>query len=248
MSITVSPDSVEQPVAPPEPSWIGQLHSYIHPEWTGILSGRWACGVREGRLSLAQMQAWMLQLYPFIHLFPKFLAEALIKCEDERSRNFFIDNIRVERAHARHWIWMGEGFGVPPAHMLALANDSLLVHRDVQSLTDWMWAINTRGSLAEAVAATSFAIEGIAGDIARSIPRGFARYEGQPGVDLSRRTYRWMQQHARYDEEHPQIALEIVERYATTTQQRRRVILAANRSLELLHNALLQAIDTGVPH
>jgi pyrroloquinoline quinone (PQQ) biosynthesis protein C len=95
--------------------------------------------------------------------------------------------------------------------------------------------------LAEAVAATSFAIEGIAGDIARKVPAGFQYYRHEPEVDLSPKTYRWMRQHAQYDDEHPKIALEIVERYATTDDLRMRSMVAAKRSLELLDHALLTA-------
>ena len=64
-------------------------------------------------------------------LFPKFLAEALIKAEDEYSRSFLIDNIRVEKAHAEHWIWMGEGFGIPRAEMMAMADGERPMLRDV---------------------------------------------------------------------------------------------------------------------
>jgi len=52
------------------------------------------------------MRGWILQVYPFIHAFPKFLAEGLIKVEDDYSRSFLIDNIRVEKRHAEHWIWI----------------------------------------------------------------------------------------------------------------------------------------------
>jgi len=111
-------------------------------------------------MSTNAMRGWCLQLYPFIHAFPKFLAEALIKVEDEYSRSFLIDNIRVEKTHAEHWLWMGEGLGIPRSEMMGLAQGERPLLRDVQSLTDWIWYINAKGSLAEAVAATSFAIEG----------------------------------------------------------------------------------------
>jgi len=193
------------------------------------------------------MQGWMLQIYPFIHAFPKFLAEALIKVEDDYSRSFFINNIRVEKGHAEHWLWMGTGFGLRREEMLALADGAKPLLRDVQSLTDWLWYINTKGSLAEAVAATSFAIEGMAGDIARKVTDGFQYYKDEPGVDLSSKTYRWMREHAHYDDEHPKIALEIVQRYATTERMQTRVMFAAKRSLQLLDHALVtsyQAFST----
>ena len=221
--------------------WINDLHGYVKPYWNHLLDGPWAEGVANGTLSLPEMQGWMIQLYPFIHSFPKFLAEALIKCTDDYTRSFYIMNIRVEKAHAEQWLWMGTGFGAKREEMLALANGQRQMLRDVQSLSDWLWYINTKGSLAEAVAATSFAIEGIAGDIARKVPAGFQHYGNEPEVDLSPKTYRWMRQHAQYDDEHPKIALEIVQRYANTDELRTRAMVAAKRSLELLDHALVTA-------
>jgi pyrroloquinoline quinone (PQQ) biosynthesis protein C len=219
--------------------WVESLRAYVKPYWDNLLAGPWAEGVAKGDLTLAEMQGWILQIYPFIHAFPKFLAEALIKVEDDYSREFFINNIRVEKAHAEHWLWMGEGFGLRRDEMLALADGTQPLLRDVQSLTDWLWYINTKGALAEAVAATSFAIEGVAGDIARKVTSGFQYYKDEAGVDLGSKTYRWMREHAQYDDEHPKIALRIVQRYATTPRMQTRVMLAAKRSLQMLDHALI---------
>lgn len=234
-------------VLSPHPQWVDSLHGYVKPYWDELLQGEWAEGVASTRLSISEMRGWILQIYPFIHAFPKFLAEALIKVEDDDSRSFLIDNIRVEKAHAEHWIWMGMGFGLKKADMLDLAEGNRPVLRDVQSLTDWLWFINTKGSLAEAVGATSFAIEGLAGDIARKVTGGFEAYRGQPGVEMGPKTYKWFREHAHYDDEHPKIALEIVKRYATTEKMQTRVMLAAKRSIQLLHNALLTGYQAYSP-
>ena len=235
----------------PHPQWVDSLNGYVKPYWDELLNGEWAEAVAAGRLSIPEMQGWILQIYPFIHAFPKFLAEALIKVEDDYSRSFLIDNIRVEKAHAEHWIWMGMGFGLKKAEMLDLAEGNRPVLRDVQSLTDWVWRVNSKGTLAESVAATSFAIEGVAGALARKVAAGFEAYRGQPGVDMNPKTYKWIREHAHYDDEHPKFALEIVKRYAVTEQMQRQVMLAAKRSLELLDLALwtsskmpLRASDT----
>jgi len=57
---------------------------------------------------------------------------------------------------------------------------------------------------------------------------------------MTPRTTRWLRNHAKYDDEHPKIALEIVARSAHTHAERTRVMHAAKRSLELLHLALLR--------
>ena len=218
--------------------WVDSLNGYLKPYWNELLQGEWCEGVANTRLSVEEMRGWILQTYPFIHAFPKFLAEGLIKVEDDFSRSFLIDNIRVEKAHAEHWIWMGLGFGLTRQEMLDAADGTKPVLRDVQSLTDWLWYINTKGSMAEAVAATSFAIEGIAGDIARKVVNGFEAYRDHPGVQMGPKTYKWFREHAHYDDEHPKIAMEIVKRYATTERMQTKVMLAAKRSVQLLHNAL----------
>lgn len=219
--------------------WVSTLYEYVAPHWDAVVHGPWAESIASSRMSIAQMQGWILQLYPFIYDFPKFLAEGLIKVEDDFSRTFLIENIRTEKAHAEHWIWMGEGFGLTRQQMLDLAEGETPVMRDVQSLTDWMWRINTKGSLAEAVAATSFAVEGIAGALARKVAAGFEAYRDRPGVDMNPRTYKWIREHAHYDDEHPKFALEIVKHYAVTERMQRQVMNAARRSLELLNLALL---------
>jgi pyrroloquinoline quinone (PQQ) biosynthesis protein C len=222
----------------PHPQWVTSLHEFLRPYWQEVLDSEWTHAVAEARMTVPEMQGWMLQIYPFIHAFPKFLAEALIKVEDEYARSFLIDNIRVEKAHAEHWEWMAQGFGVPPNEMRDLAEGHKPLLRDVQSLSDWLWYVNTRGSLAEAAAATSFAIEGITGELSRKVLHGFESYRGHPGVDMNPKTYKWMREHARYDDEHPRIALEVVKRYAVTERLQSKVMLAAKRSLQLLHLAL----------
>ncbi|MEX0959654.1 MAG: iron-containing redox enzyme family protein [Burkholderiales bacterium] len=221
------------------PLWVASLYEFVSPHWDNLVNGAWANGVASASLNVEQMQGWILQIYPFIYDFPKFLAEGLIKVEDDFSRTFLIENIRIEKAHAEHWLWMGEGFGLNKQEMLDLAEGGKPVLRDVQSLTDWVWRVNTKGSLAEAVAATSFAIEGVAGALARKIGTGFESYRGRPGVDMNPKTYKWIREHAHYDDEHPKFALEIVKRYAITERMQKQVMFAAKRSLELLNLALL---------
>ena len=228
--------------------WIETLKSFVEPDWRDLVAGEWATNLKNGTWSTDAMRGWFLQLYPFIHAFPKFLAEALIKVEDEYSRSFLIDNIRVEKSHAEHWLWMGEGFSIRRSEMMALAEGDRPLLRDVQSLTDWIWYINAKGSLAEAVAATSFAIEGATGDLTRTLLKGFETYGSREGVNMNPRTTKWFRNHAKYDDEHPRIALEIVARYARTERAQMKVMTAARRSLQLLNLALLtssRAYSTG---
>src|SRR5580693_831812 len=216
---------------PAKNAWTETLKSYLQPDWDDLVAGEFATGVINATWSTEAMRGWILQLYPFIHSFPKFLAEALIKAEDDYSRSFLIDNIRVEKAHAEHWLWMGEGFGIPRSEMMAMAEGERPVLRDVQSLSDWIWFINAKGSLAEAVAATS--------DLTRGLIDAFEAYGSREGVTMNPRTTKWFRNHAKYDDDHPRIALQIVARNAKTERARMKVMMAARRSLQLLNLALL---------
>jgi pyrroloquinoline quinone (PQQ) biosynthesis protein C len=229
------------------PPWVHDMTAYLQPYWDRVLDSTCVDGIAKGLLSVEQMRAWMSQLYPFIHAFPKFLGEGLTKVEDDMSRNFFCDNIRVEKRHADHWVTMGIGFGASKKDMIDMADGVKPTMRDVQSLSDWLWYINARGTLAEAVAATSYAIEGVTGDISRKILPALAHYEGRPGTQIEKRTWTWMREHAKYDDDHPKIALEIIKRYATTPEIQRRCMYAARRSLQLLDQALDVSVRAYTP-
>ncbi len=57
------------------------------------------------------------------------------------------------------------------------------------------------------------------------------------GVNLDKRAYAWMINHARYDDVHPLQALEVMKLY-TTPDLQEKVVFAARRSLEYLLMAL----------
>jgi pyrroloquinoline quinone (PQQ) biosynthesis protein C len=175
------------------------------------------------------MRAWLLQLYPFIETFPKWIALNIPKTQDAMSRNFLIDNVRVEKRHAERWVYMAEAFGIKRYDL-----HTVKPLAEVDALTHWLWSINTQGSLAEAVAATNYAIEGVTKDIAVATVKGFPRYEGVDGIHLDHKAYWWMRAHAKYDDLHPQQALEIMKLYATTPEVQDKVTFVTHRSLEYM--------------
>ena len=219
----------------PHPAWILELRQNMEPTWNAILNSKLIQEVSAGTLSLRQIRAWLLQLYPFIETFPKWIALNISKTQDPMSRGFLIDNVRVEKRHAEQWVYMAEGFGVK--------RDDLYTVKplpEVDALTHWLWSINTQGTLAEAVAATNYAIEGITKDIAIATVKGFPHYEGVDGIHLERKAYWWMEAHAKYDDLHPQQALEIIKLYATSKELQNKVRFVTRRSLEYM----LMAFET----
>ncbi|MGH7231422.1 MAG: TenA family transcriptional regulator [Nitrospiraceae bacterium] len=216
-----------------DPAWIFELKQHLDPYRHAVLNCRLIREASDGTLPLAQMRGWLLQLYPFIECFPKWLALSLARTQDPVSQAFLIDNLRVEKKHALQWIHMAEAFGVSEQELMEVKPLP-----GVEALTHWLWSINSHGVLVEAVAATNYSIEGVTQGIAQSTVLGFPKYEGREGIHLSKKAYAWMEAHARYDDLHPVYALEIIKRYSETQEMRERVKFAAQRSLEFMLMAL----------
>ena len=221
-----------------DPAWIVGMKRSIEPAWNAILECKLVQGASTGTLPMRQMRAWLIQLYPFIETFPKWIALNIAKAEDPMSRGFMIDNIRVEKRHAEQWVQMAQGFGINPAELYVVQPIP-----EVDALTHWLWSINTRGTLAEGVGATNFAIEGVTQGISKLTVKGFPYYDGREGVRLDKKAYWWMEAHARYDDLHPVQALEIIKRYATREEDQEKVTFATKRSLEYMLMALEACYD-----
>jgi pyrroloquinoline quinone (PQQ) biosynthesis protein C len=217
----------------PDPTWVLEMDHFLAPYRQAIWDCQLVQETSSGALSLDQVKGWSIQFYPFIELFPQFMATYLAKATDPLSRGFLIDNLRVEKRHADQWIDMARGFGVPREELFTTP-----IIPQVEALTHWMWSITNRGSFVEAVAATNYAIEGVTQGIATIMVKGFMKYQGQDGVFLDKRAYMWMEAHARYDDLHPYQALEIMKVHAPTMELQQKVTHAAQRSLEYLFLAL----------
>jgi len=222
----------------PHPQWILEMEKRIEPYRRAVWDSRLVVGASAGALSVKQMRSWIIQLYPFIEAFPKYIALNITKAEDSMSTGILIDNVRVEKRHAQQWLAMSECFGIDLKEIA-----SVQPIPKVDALSHWLWSINTQGSLAEAVSANTYAIEGVTSGIARLTLKGFPCYDGVDGVRLDKKAYWWMEAHATYDDEHPIEALEIIKRYATTKNQQHKVEYAAKRSLEYLLLALDACYD-----
>ncbi len=218
----------------PDPPWVSEMDHFLASYRQAIWDSQLVQETSSGALSLDQVKGWSIQFYPFIELFPQFMATYLAKATDPQSRGFLIDNLRVEKRHADQWIDMARGFGVSKEEVL-----STPIIPEVEALTHWMWSITNRGTFVEAVAATNYAIEGVTQGIATIMVKGFMKYQGQDGVFLDKRAYMWMEAHSTYDDLHPYQALEIMKMHATTPELQQKVTHAAQRSLEYLLLALV---------
>ena len=217
----------------PDPAWVLDMDRVLAPYRQRVWQSRLVQETASGQLSLQQVRGWSIQFYPFIEAFPQFMATYLAKAPDAMSRTFLIDNLKVEKRHAEQWVDMASGFGVSLDELI-----NTPVVAQVETLTHWLWSITSRGSFVESVSATNYAIEGVTQGIAKTMVKGFVKYHGKHGVFLNKKAYSWMEAHAHYDDLHPTEALEIIKCQATTPELQRRVIHAAQRSLEYLSLAL----------
>src|SRR5207245_11170591 len=87
------------------PRWVATMYEFVASPWDNLVNGPWAESIASTRLSVQELQGWIIHIYPFIYDLPQLLAEALIKVEDEFSRTFLIANIRIEKPQAQHDLW-----------------------------------------------------------------------------------------------------------------------------------------------
>ena len=215
------------------PAWLIEMIREIEPYQERI----WNCPLvketSKGVLSLQQMRGWLTQLYPFVETFPQWIALNIAKAPDAFSREILIDNVRVEKWHAKQWLEMAEAFGLTQGELMEAA-----ILPEVEALTHFMWSINLRGTLAESISAMTCAIEGTTQGIARAVLQGFQKYDGRAGIHLTKGACAWMNNHSRYDQIHLTEALEIITRFTQTEGSRVQVLTGARRSLEYFLMAL----------
>lgn len=217
----------------PHPPWIVHLINELDPYQQRVFNCPLVKDTSRGTLSLEQMRGWLMQLYPFIATFPQWIALNITKAPEAFAREILIDNVRVEKWHAKQWMDMTDAFGITREE---LRDCSVLP--EVEALTHYMWSVNLRGTLAESMGAMTYAIEGTTQGIARAVLEGFPHYEGRDGIHLTKRAYAWMKNHARYDEAHPLEALEIIIRSTDSEPLKDKVTHAAKRSMEYFYIAL----------
>lgn len=166
--------------------------------------------MRDAELGERETRTFLAGVWPVIEQFPQYMAMNLVKVQYGRTRGhdmarrYLIRNIRVEQNHADHWIEWAEASGVP--------RDELIEGRVPMSshvLSHWCWHTCERDSLAAAMAATNYAIEGATGEWAMVVCSKDT-YENSFAPAVRRKAMKWLKMHAEYDDKHPWEALEII--------------------------------------
>ncbi len=191
------------------PLWVREIVADVQGLKASVADHRLYRQMRDTVLPPCAAANFLIRVWPVIEQFPQYMGRNLAKLEfgkpgHDLSRVFLTRNVRVEQNHADYWIAWAEASGVAYEALLrgsASAPSAALAH--------WCWYICDRGSLAEAIAATNYAIEGATGEWAQLVCSS-DRYAGSLPEEKRKSGMRWLRAHARYDDSHPWEALEIV--------------------------------------
>lgn len=166
--------------------------------------------MRDNTLTTAQIRAFLVSVWPVIEQFPQYMAQNLLKVQFGRAaghdmaRRYLIRNIRVEQNHADHWMAWSEAHGISLDELLHAE-----VPSEVHALSHWCWHSCERDPLAAGMAATNYAIEGVTGDWSALVCSADT-YEQAFPAEVRAKAMKWLKLHARYDDEHPWEALDII--------------------------------------
>jgi len=210
------------------PSWVADLDAALEPLRQSILDTPVVVDASENRLIEGRTQNFLVAFYPIIRDFTEWLGLLLAR-SPASGREFFEDNIRVERRHDAMWRAMADGFGVPKDRFRV--REPLLPA--VQAFHGYLTEQCSASPFAPAVAATNYAVEGVAQKISEKALRGLA-----DNHKIGPRGRWWLEEHAKYDDEHPIQALEIIKDCVARGDPPNDVTRAARKSLELMEHAM----------
>jgi pyrroloquinoline quinone (PQQ) biosynthesis protein C len=218
----------------PHPPWVADLDGALDPSRVAILDTPVIVHASENQLRDGKIQNFLVAFYPIIRDFPQWL-QLLLDRSPEDGKAFFRDNIRVERRHDAMWRAMGDGFSVPKARFQTPEP----MHPEVQAFHGYLTEMCRGAAFGAAVSATNYAVEGVAQKISEKALRGLAKNE-----KIGPRGRWWLEEHAKYDDEHPIHALEIIKHCVARGESPRAVTEAASHSLALMKDAMVVCYDS----
>lgn len=216
------------------PEWAKRMLDRLRPAWNAVLDSEVFTSARPESLPADVWRRVLLEFFCVVESFPKYMGVTLAKTtfgrspKDELARSWLIGNIRAEARHADWYIDWASAHGITRTQIVEHRP-----HAAVGALDAWLWSVAYRGTLAEAVGAINFAIEGTTGEWTRCVLPAFAAHYDHNQIALA-----WLANHAEYDDEHPVQALEIVKNALCADGEPamsavRRTEDAIRRSLEL---------------
>ncbi|MGH8200525.1 MAG: TenA family transcriptional regulator [Steroidobacteraceae bacterium] len=216
------------------PLWIREIVADVQGLRVAVADHRLFRQMRDAILPVRASANFFIRIWPVIEQFPQYMGRNLAKLQygqpgHELARVFLTRNIRVEQNHSAYWVEWAAASGVS---LETLLRGSWAA--PAATLPHWCWYICDRGSLAEAVAATNYAIEGATGEWAHLVCSS-DHYASSLPDEKRKAGMRWLRAHAHYDDSHPWEALQIVAS-----------ILGAHpglRDVESIHTAIRRSYD-----
>src|SRR5262249_11807131 len=142
-------------------------------------------------------------------------------------------NIYVERGHSEMWRTWARGFGCSNHEL-----DHPSPGPATDAINNYLWHVNTHGTLAEGLGATNLAIEWPTGEWAREVVPAARIYKEKGLAEINPQPMAWLEAHAGYDDVHPYEAMELIKLCTHTDDERLRVLAATRRGFEYYVMAL----------
>ena len=192
-------------------AWAQQFWDQLEPLKNKISQHIFFEEMASGKLSLEAFRYALTNFYPLVAHFPAYMGLALSKAlhfEQQgvtESRNWLIQNIKVEERHLAWYQDWAMGFGITLDELHHAEPNAAM-----NAVNHYLWHINLRGDLAESLAATNLAIEWATGDWSVQVYKGIEHYTQYSEVSISKRSMAWLRAHAHYDDLHPYEAMELI--------------------------------------
>src|SRR2546423_14859341 len=152
------------------PAWVAELDGSMEPSRQAILDTPVIVDASENQLIDGQIQTFLVAFYPIIRDFPQWL-QVLLDRSPNMGREFFTDNIRVERRHDAMWRAMGDGFNV---HKKRFQEPEPMIP-EVKKFHAYLTEMCRNPEFGTAVTGTNSMAEGVAQKISEKALRGLAR-------------------------------------------------------------------------
>ena len=214
--------------------WVKEFLKKTQPFEEKIVNGTCFGRMATGKLPIKTYRQVLISFFPLVETFPKYMGLLLSKIPpDNTKRNnlaryWLTQNINIERHHAdwyRDWCL---GIGVPARTI----NKEVYPAPEIDAINNYLWRVCTYGSLAEALAALNYAIEGPTGKWTEKVYKDMGKkYNEKDGVKWTGKSRMWLRAHAHYDDIHPEEVLELIKLFATTKEEQKKVLRATQTSM-----------------
>jgi pyrroloquinoline quinone (PQQ) biosynthesis protein C len=220
-------------VITPHPEWAQRFWDELTTYKDRVVEHIYFKELAQGTLSIERARKGLIDFYPLVENFPKYMALNMAKTNGRRidshrlTKSWLLQNMKVEQKHADWWCDWAECIHLD-RKMLDQAQPSALM----DAINHFLWNINTYGSLAEGLAATNLAIEWATGEWTVRIIQGVTSYSQQGLAVINQKTMAWLKAHAAYDDLHPYEAMELIKKVATNAELQQAALRAAKRAMD----------------